>query len=350
MKYLLAGKGFGFWYKAGRPHALGQSILPYLLGSAIGLSSLLYSQASLPQIGVGLLLASLGFCGIVLVHLAMNLFDDYFDMRKGAVATREEMHDGGMRARMGKCFYLKDGSVALEDVRRIATVFLVIASLLALLILALRGWEILIFAAITLVLGLAYAGPPLRLSYRGFGELAVGIIFGPILVTASSFVVAGTLTSLAFWVAFPIGLLVANIVNTHAIMDFDPDKAADRMTFPILLGSEKAGFIAGVIMVTLAYDIVIAGVLLGQLPLASLGVFLTIPLAISFFRLLWRYIVHKDTEAPFTPRFWLGPFGDWEAIVDSERDWFFSRWKMARNLVMFFTWILALAALTPWYL
>ncbi|MDR3289034.1 MAG: prenyltransferase, partial [Peptococcaceae bacterium] len=295
-----------------------------------------------------LLLAVAGMFGVGFAHSGFNLFDDYFDSKNGAVKRRQEMQDGGMRARMGKCSYLAAGGVTLADTRRVATFFIGLGLLLGALILAIRGWEVLLFAGVTLVLGLAYAGSPLRLSYHGLGELLVGVVLGPLVVTAAYFVVCGRIDALAVWVSIPIGLLVANILNAHAIMDFGADKAAGRTTFAILLGSEKAGFAASVVMVVLAYAAVVAGVTLGSLPLFSLAVFLTLPVAMTFIRLLYQY-VQGDASA-LEPRKWMGPFDHWETVKERGTDWFMCRWFLSRNLVMFAVLCLALAGLTPWYL
>ena len=347
---LFAGKPFSFWYRAARPHALGQSVMPYALGSIIGISSLLYSQTAYTDIAKNLALAVLGVAGMILAHLAMNLLDDYFDMKKGAVAAREEMQEGGMRARMGKCAYLKNGPVTLDDTRRVAIFFLCVALLIGAVILAARGWEILIFVGIALILGLQYAGPPLRLSYHGLAELTLGVIIGPVLVTASAFVAAGSFVPQAMWASVPVGLLAANLLNTHALMDFGPDKAANRKTLAVLLGSQKAGGIAGAIMIALAYLSIIVGVAMGQLPLVALAAIASLPLVKVYLDSLWRLIDHKDEDETFAPRIWMGTFGDWEGIQQRGVAWFMYRWMLARNIIIQVTIILALASLTPWYL
>jgi 1,4-dihydroxy-2-naphthoate octaprenyltransferase len=199
-----------------------------------------------------------------------------------------------------------------------------------------------------LVLGILYAGPPLRLSYHGLGELLVGFIFGPLVVCAAYYVTCARIDPIAIWASVATGLLVANILNAHAIMDFGPDKAAERTTFAILLGSEKAGFVASVTMVVLAFVCVAVGVVMGQLPILSVIVVLAAPIAVQFVRMMHKYI--KDEAVDFEPKKWMGPFTNWAAIKEYGIDWFMSRWLLARNLVMTFVLLLAVASLTPWYL
>ena len=350
MNSLLAGHSFKFWYKAARPISFGQSVTPYILGAFLGLSTLLYAGATIGAIAYGLATGALGLIGVIFAHSGMNLIDDYFDMKKGAVAKREELLDGGFRARLSKCRYLKEGSVTLDDTKRVAIFFLMIALALAAVIFALRGWEVLIFAGITLVLGLSYAGPPLRLSYRGFGELVIGFLFGPMLVTAASLLVSGQITPLALFCAVPVGLLVTNIVHTHAIMDYGPDLAAERKTLPILLGSKRSAVLMSIIFILLAHLSILVGVLLGFLPLAALLVVLSYPLSAVFIKLILDYANKGAEKFNFTPQKWMGSFGNWEGYQKDGIAWFMARWLAARNLVMQVTLVLAIAAFTPWYL
>jgi 1,4-dihydroxy-2-naphthoate octaprenyltransferase len=358
---LLARKTFKFWYGAARPASLGQSLTPYVLGSVLALGTLLHQGIlsstfgygaqtplllSVQGVALGLLLAVAGFIGVACAHLGLNLLDDYFDYRGGAVARRKELQEGGMRARMGKCAYLDQGAT-LGDTRRVAILFIVIALVLGTFILAIRGWEVLIFAGCALVLGLAYAGPPLRLSYHGLGELVIGVIFGPLVVIASYFVICGRVDPLAVWASIPTGLLALNIVHTHAIMDFGPDKAAKRTTLAVLLGSQKTAAFFGAAFIVLAYGAVIAGVVLGFLPLLTLLVLLTLPMAVELVRLVLRYAA--DPASTFAYRRWMGPMEHWDAIVARGVDWFMIRWYLSRNLLMAFVTILAVAGLTPFY-
>jgi 1,4-dihydroxy-2-naphthoate octaprenyltransferase len=349
---LFAGQTLTFWYRAARPSSLGQSLAPYLLGVVMALGTLFYRGleplAALPIYGVGLVCALLGFFGVALAHLGLNLCDDYFDSKAGAVAERERMQDGGFRARMGKCGYLKGTSVGLASVRNVAVFCLLCALILGALVVILRGWPVLLIAAAALVLGLFYAGPPLRLSYHGLGELLIGVTFGPLVVCAAFYIVSGTLTAGAVFASVPVGLLVSNIVTAHAVMDFGPDSQAHRVTFPVLLGSPQRGFWACLVMVVLVYADILAGVLLRFLPVAALLCLLTLPQAVMFLRQLWFYV--RGEDRPFIPRPWWGSFSNWSRIQAGGTEWFMAKWLLARNLCMFVSVALAVASLTPWYM
>ena len=61
-----------FWFKNARVQALPQSVLPALLAVCLAASST----------GFSLTLGILGVLGVIMGHLGLNLFDDYFDYLK----------------------------------------------------------------------------------------------------------------------------------------------------------------------------------------------------------------------------------------------------------------------------
>jgi 1,4-dihydroxy-2-naphthoate octaprenyltransferase len=61
-------------------------------------------------------------------------------------------------------------------------------------------------------------------------------------------------------------------------------------------------------------------------------------MAITLFRMMIAFV--KTPDKKFTPKFWLGPFNQWEKIVEYKIDWFMVRWFTARNLISFFCLII----------
>jgi 1,4-dihydroxy-2-naphthoate octaprenyltransferase len=147
-----------------------------------------------------------------------------------------------------------------------------------------------------------------------------------------------------------VGLLVANIVYTHAIMDYDPDKEAGKMTFAVLLQTKKRMLAVLLFLLLAAFGSIIAGVLLGYLSPVYLLSLLTLPMATGLFYLMIEFVRHPEKK--FSPQIWMGPMGDWTQIQAIGLDWFMIRWLLARNLLSFFCIIiivicLSLRTLTP---
>ena len=345
----MAKQGFKFWFSASRNQALGQSLTPYILGVLFAITAWIYN----PEIAfspLGLVLGIVGFVGVGAAHTGINLLDDYFDYVKGAVAQREALIDGGFRARLQKCAYIESGQATLKETRTMGWVFVSFALVCGALILILGflfleyDWRYIVaFAGLGLLLGVMYSGPPLRLSYHGLGEVVIGIVFGALIAIPAYYVCTARIDASVVWASIPCGLLTMNIVNTHAIMDYESDKSANRTTFVVLLGSKVAGFWVDIVLLVTSYGCILTGVLLGALPATTLLFLATIPVAIGFLRLVRLYITHPEQDE--TPRWWMGRFKQWDLYKQAGIEWFMLRWALARNLLIQFVMIVAVTNL-----
>ncbi|MDR1004247.1 MAG: prenyltransferase [Prevotellaceae bacterium] len=330
-------KSISFWLDAARKVALPQSMLPALLAVCMSVQS---DGFSLP-------LALLAVAGVGLAHLGMNLFDDYFDYRKkGAVGIRDELANAGFRARIGKCNHILEGKATARQYLWAAIVFCGLAVAAGSVIAYFRGAAIGWFILIGGFLGVFYSGYPIRFSYRGLGELLIGIMFGPLTMGGVCYAACGHQEPAVWLVSIPIGLLVANIVYTHAVMDYEPDKGIRKMTLAVLLGNKQGMLAVSMLLVFAPYVVIAAGMLCGTLPVSYLAVFLTLPMGIALFVRLIRF-TRNEAHEDNSPRFWMGPMENWEQIRQAGIDWFMIRWMLARNLVSLFAIILAIASFFP---
>ncbi len=325
-------KTIRFWINNARPTALPQSLLPAIL--AVCLASQMEGFSLLPGI--------LAIFGVIIGHLGLNLFDDYFDYKVKSSEFRDNMARKGFRARIAKCHYLTSGEATLKELLIACIIFSGLALIVSGIIWGLRGNFILWIALATATLGISYSGPPLRLSYHGLGEIAIGIIFGPLLMTGVYFATCGRFDWSILFISIPVGLLVMNIVYTHAIMDCEPDKEVGKMTLAVLLHSKKRMLACSFLILFFAYGLIIAGVITGDLSKYYLFTFLTLPMAINLFYLMIEFV--KNPERKFTPRFWMGPMGNWGKYQEFNLDWFMIRWLSARNLLSFFCLIIILVS------
>jgi 1,4-dihydroxy-2-naphthoate octaprenyltransferase len=205
-----------------------------------------------------------------------------------------------------------------------------------------RGNFVLWLALIAAALGISYSGAPLRLSYHGLGEILIGILFGPVLMTGVYYSACGHFDWSVVFISVPVGLLVANIVYVHAIMDYEPDKEAGKMTFAVLLKDKRLMLFCSLLILLIAFAGIIGGVLTGYLSYYYLFTLLTLPMACSLFYLMIEFVYHPEQK--FSPRFWMGPMGDWQRMQALNIDWFMIRWLLARNLLSFFCLILIIVS------
>lgn len=320
------------WWTNARPTALMQSLMPAVLAVILALG----------QEGFSIVLALMAVVGVVLAHLGLNLCDDYFDYYVNTGASRQDLKRQGMRARTVKYPYLQDGSATLKDLRRVIVVFFALAVALGLCIWLRRGNLLLWIFLATLVMGVFYSAPPLKLGYRGLGELVIGIIFGPLLMTGVYVSACGLFDWSIVFISIPVGLLVMNIVYTHSYIDQVADAASGKMTFARLLKTDTANLCACFVINLLPFALVVAGVLTGYLHWLYLLCLLVLPRAVWLLKSLLAFAYHPDFDTKHPPRY-MGRMENWEAICQAGLDWFMVRWYTARNLITGFCLLCILA-------
>jgi len=249
---------------------LTATIVPVVLGIAIAARQGFFD---LPT-------ALLTVLGAAFVQLGLNVANDVFDSVQGAddANVTPTQFSGGSRV-------IQYGLVSLRQMAGLATTFYLLAAAIGLILLALRGSPALLaIGVIGFIVSIGYTAPPLKLVYRGLGEIAVAVGFGPLMLLGAYVVQTGGALSWEPVVAsLPIALLVALILYVNEIPDRRGDAHAGKRTLPVRLS--KAAVVAGYrAAVVAAYAILVVGVVLGILPIPALLALLSIPLALQVSR------------------------------------------------------------------
>ena len=268
----------------------------------------------------------------------MNLLDDWFDWKEGSAEARQKVANEGFRGRMIKYPYLTSGEATPKQLLVAVAVFFAIAALMGALVVAVRGWMVLGWVVAALLIGVSYSGGPLKLGFRGLGELVIFLMFGPLLMTGIYYAITGTVDWKISWLSIAVGLLVTNIVYTHSVLDSIPDRKMGKKTMAHLMGSEKGQIAFSAVLNTLPYIMVAIGVALSQVHVAYLAVFLVLPVSLWLVGSLNAHVWQK--EVPIEPKRWMGPMGDFEKFRKAGIDWFLLRWLTARNIVTMFCMLL----------
>lgn len=341
----------GFWFKNARNISLPQSALPCLTAIilCIGQEGFLWWLA-LPVL--------LGVCA---AHLGMNLADDYFDFKHDS-RIRADINKDSVRARMEKCNYLRrEGDEAMGREGGKATVsqlgwaivgFLGFAALMGATAFVtqwlVHGWQaamgIVLYAVIGLFVGINYSGKPLELGFHGFGELVIGLMFGPLNMMGVQVALTGNIFSWEMLcMSIAIGCMVTNIVYVHSVMEVDADAQLGKMTFARLLRHKKAMILFIAIFAIIPFLILALGVTLQWWSPWYLLTLATLPMSLFLIHStrLFAYGLPRND----TPRWWMGPMGNWEGYKKAGIDWFLFRWLLARNICTFFCLILIIVHL-----
>jgi 1,4-dihydroxy-2-naphthoate octaprenyltransferase len=97
-----------------------------------------------------------------------------------------------------------------------------------------------------MALAFFYHAPPLRLSYRGLGEVAVAIAYGPLICAGTYLVQRHALPARVILAALPLGMAIAAFLWINEFPDRRGDEKAGKRTLVVRLGAARAsvGFTA----------------------------------------------------------------------------------------------------------
>jgi len=251
--------------------------LPFLMATAVPVS---VGAAVAAYHGFfNLFLFLLTLIGASLIHIGLNMANDYYDVLLGADQLNKNPtpFSGGSRV----AIY---GLMTQGEVIRLSSLFYAAGGAIGLYLALTRGFiEIMTLLAIGVAISYFYTAPPLKLAYRGVGEAMVGLGFGPIVVLGSYFVQAQRLALEPLLASIPIGILIMLILYVNEIPDAPFDKAAGKLQLVTRLSREAALRLLRLLLF-LVYAWVVGMVVLGAAPVTALLALLTIPMARSTYR------------------------------------------------------------------
>lgn len=99
------------------------------------------------------------------------------------------------------------------------------------------------------LLGFFYSAPPLKLSYRGIGEIPTFLAFGPLLVLGVAYVFAGALLPAALWAGIIMGFLATVISFARYFPLAKEDRAKGKRTPVVAWGPRRGAWLLGLLLV-----------------------------------------------------------------------------------------------------
>lgn len=263
---MLFSKSIIKYIKATRAPFLTATIVPVLLGSVIAW----YHEGRLNWGYFWLTLL-----GVALMHTGTNLANDYFDHKSGndEANLTPTPFSGGSR-------FIQRGEIPARHILYFSLSCFFLGSIIGLYInFKLKTNIVLILGAIGVLLGFFYTATPLKIGYRGMGELAVGFGFGPLVVLGAYYAQTKALNIAPLISSLPVALLVLLILYINEFPDYAADKAVGKNTIVVLLGKKKAVYLYQLLL-ALTYLSIIFAVFWGVIPEYSLLALLTLPLAL----------------------------------------------------------------------
>jgi len=216
--------------------------------------------------------------GLVVAHMISNLSNDYFDFTRG--------HDTADSPRLRYTVHPIASGVLKP--RTLVTGLVVLAILglsIATYFIFLHGWLAAGFAIAGIAILFAYDAAPVPLKKIGLGEIAVFFIWGPLMIGGGYAVIAGGLSTNAFWASVPYGLGCMSILVGKHIDQRIFDSGKDIRTLPVVLGEGMARKL-NILVVILMYSLVVILALLDRLTPFALVVILASPQALHAIKVL----------------------------------------------------------------
>src|SRR2546425_11253966 len=248
------------WAKPARPFSLTAAVSPVLVGTAVAAYEGSFHLAAF--------LVTLLSC--LFLQIAANYFNEYFDYRYGLD------HSGSL----GASTVIFRHEMTATQVLAGGIGCFVIAAVLGLVLIYLVGPAIILFGLAGMAIAYFYSAKPFKFATRGLGDILVYIAMGFLMTWGSYYVQIPRWSWEAFVASIPVGFLVTAILNMNNVRDYQDDLAVRKLTLPVRLG-QAFGKRFHAFLLFGSYIAVTLFVLLRLLPLYSLAVWITFPLAFS---------------------------------------------------------------------
>src|SRR5512136_1439969 len=252
-------------------------IMTFISAAIAGLLAILVGQFNF---GLWLLMT----IGLIMAHATNNLLNDYTDYVRGVD------RDNYYRAQYGPQ-PLEHGLMTKKQLLTYAVLTGLIALACGLLLVYLRGPLTLLLLGLGAFFVLLYTWP---LKYIGLGEIAVLIVWGPLMIGGGYFVVTGQWDWNAVLAGLPYALGVTTVIFGKHIDKYDADKAKRIHTLPVIIGERPARYI-GIALMTLMYLLVVYLIVTGYFVWIMLIVFLAVTV---FRRVVTMYLKPRPAGPP----------------------------------------------------
>ena len=190
---------------------------------------------------------ALTVAGIFCIEVAKNASGEIFDFDSGADPGVAPEHrtpfSGGKRV-------LVEGLLTRGQTIGIAAVTYLLGIAIGIVIVVYREPMVLWLGMIGVGAAYYYNAAPLRLAYRGLGELTVAFCYGPLICCGMYLVQQGTVTPQVIALSLPLGLLIGAFLWINEFPDVHADQKANKKTLVVRMGPRQASRVFAMILVT----------------------------------------------------------------------------------------------------
>ena len=256
---------FGQWMIAVRPWSFPASAMPVI----VTVCYLFWKGAE-----INWLFALWALINIVIFHAAGNTWSDYFDYKKHV--DREDTF--GAKTLTG-------GMFTPSEILWLSITLTAVGTAGGLTFVTLTGFPLLWIGLAGVVCTLLYP----FMKYNALGDVIILLTYALLPTVGVSFIVTGAIDWNVLWIALPVGLITDGILHSNNTRDMVHDSRAHISTFAMIIGRKASAYLYGFEMI---FPFIWIGGLsiIGKLPLMTIIIFLTLPVAIACTRTMLNSI------------------------------------------------------------
>jgi 1,4-dihydroxy-2-naphthoate octaprenyltransferase len=276
------------WLTLFRLGATARGVLPFLLGAVIA-----WSQGN----PINWLILLLSTIAVICVMLMTFLVNEYYDYEVDIANKNYHLFSGGSRI-------LPMGLIPRRHAIIAAYIFTIIAAGIGLwLYFGFKTGHLTIpLGAAAIIIGYFYTASPVRLSYRGWGEVSIWFTCGWLATITGYYLQAGQLNTVTTLVSLPGAFGVFLVILINEIPDIKSDKLSGKNNLAVRLGIEKAGILY-IILLILCYVSIIVIVFFGVPVISTYLSFIPLVLAIWMIRTIYKKgLSRRDVQESLSMR------------------------------------------------
>ncbi|MBG7610402.1 MAG: prenyltransferase [Anaerolineae bacterium] len=276
--------GFRTWIQSFRLKFLPQGVLPVFLGSIIA-----WYQTGKFDPG----LFTLAVIGSACVQIGLTLLNDTLDYVYGtdkSTTSEKNPFSGGSGV-------LVDGLLHPNKTLTVVKLFYSVAAIIGGYLTFRVGIGIFWIALLGLFLSVCYSVKPLRLAYRGIGEFAMLIGYGPTIALGASYLQTGVFSAQAGLAGLVPGLLMWSMILVNEIPDYKEDLRANKLNLTVRFGPNVTRWLY-IISLSGVYIFIVCGALGGLFPKWTLLGLASLPIAVRSFRVVLNHYLNPNAIFP----------------------------------------------------
>ena len=313
---------FRDWLECVRAYSIPITVMSWAVIFAYGLKA-----------GGNIWLGLLAGLGIELAHLATNLVDDYLDYK--IICRDQNFHN---TVQKGKCRLICQGIISHKQIGFAIIILCSLAAFIGITLFFLSGPHVWWLMAIGAAAVLFYQ----KCSLIGCSELAVGIVYGPLLFEGTYYVMTGTFSWEVLILSLVSVMFSEQFLYTHTLLDYDGDMISHKKTLCCRIGDKnKALWLLGGFF-AIGFMSLAVMVFISQNYFYLAG-FITLPYIFWLFKELRQFNAAK-TILPRINKLNF-PLDNWEQVVKDGAESFYFRLLLSRNIMMYMAIILIFATL-----